>query len=51
MPYAHPSVEHFSPLFVALGAASDPAGAPVTTIEAEWKKRVRKTSALGRQAM
>ena len=33
MPYAHPSVEHFSPLFVALGAASDPAEAPVTTID------------------
>lgn len=24
MPYAHPSVEHFVPLFVTLGAASDP---------------------------
>lgn len=24
MPYAHPTVEHFTPLFVALGAASDP---------------------------
>lgn len=30
MPYAHPTVEHFTPLFVALGASSDPA-APVTT--------------------
>lgn len=30
MPYAHPTVEHFSPLFVTLGAASDPE-APVTT--------------------
>jgi 4,5-DOPA dioxygenase extradiol len=30
MPYAHPTVEHFTPLFVALGAATDP-GAPVTT--------------------
>ncbi len=28
MPYAHPTVEHFTPLFVALGAADDPA-APV----------------------
>ncbi|WP_328825326.1 hypothetical protein [Tomitella gaofuii] len=25
MPYAHPTVEHFTPLFVALGAADDPA--------------------------
>jgi 4,5-DOPA dioxygenase extradiol len=30
MPYAHPTVEHFTPLFVTLGAASDPQ-APVTT--------------------
>jgi 4,5-DOPA dioxygenase extradiol len=30
MPYAHPTVEHFTPLFVTLGAAADP-GAPVTT--------------------
>jgi 4,5-DOPA dioxygenase extradiol len=30
MPYAHPTVEHFTPLFVTLGAATD-AEAPVTT--------------------
>ena len=30
MPYAHPTVEHFTPLFVTLGAAADPA-TPVTT--------------------
>jgi 4,5-DOPA dioxygenase extradiol len=30
MPYAHPTVEHFVPLFVTLGAATDPS-APVTT--------------------
>jgi len=30
MPYAHPTVEHFTPLFVTLGASADPA-APVTT--------------------
>ena len=29
--YAHPTVEHFIPLFVTLGAASDPS-APVTTV-------------------
>jgi 4,5-DOPA dioxygenase extradiol len=28
--YAHPTVEHFTPLFVTLGAATDPT-APVTT--------------------
>jgi 4,5-DOPA dioxygenase extradiol len=30
MPYAHPTAEHFVPLFVTLGAATDPEG-PVTT--------------------
>ncbi|HEX2774115.1 MAG TPA: class III extradiol ring-cleavage dioxygenase, partial [Micromonosporaceae bacterium] len=30
MPYAHPTVEHFTPLFVTLGAATDP-GTPVST--------------------
>lgn len=30
MPYAHPTVEHFTPMFVALGAASSSA-APLTT--------------------
>lgn len=30
MPYAHPTVEHFAPIFVALGASYDPT-APITT--------------------
>ena len=29
MPYAHPTVEHYIPLFVTLGAATDP-GDPAT---------------------
>lgn len=33
MPYAHPTVEHFAPLFVTLGAAADPESAPHTEIE------------------
>jgi 4,5-DOPA dioxygenase extradiol len=33
MPYAHPTVEHFAPLFVTLGAASDPEAAPDTAID------------------
>ena len=36
MPYAHPTVEHFAPLFVALGAATDPSAAPRFTIEGYW---------------
>jgi 4,5-DOPA dioxygenase extradiol len=33
MPYAHPTVEHFTPLFVTLGAADDPTAAVRTTID------------------
>ncbi|MGV9579993.1 dioxygenase family protein [Streptomyces sp. NPDC003509] len=33
LPFAHPTVEHFTPLFVTLGAANDPTQAPTTTID------------------
>ena len=33
MPYAHPTVEHFAPLFVTLGAAGDAEASPETEIE------------------
>jgi len=33
MPYAHPTVEHFTPLFVTLSAASDPGTLPATVID------------------
>ena len=33
MPYAHPTVDHFIPLFVTLGAATDPEQPASTTIE------------------
>ena len=33
MPYAHPTVEHFTPLFVTLGAATNSELAPETLIE------------------
>ena len=36
MPYAHPTVEHLTPLFVALGAASDPEAAPDQVIDGYW---------------
>ena len=36
MPYAHPTVEHFVPLFITLGMAQDP-GTPVDTrIDGYW---------------
>jgi 4,5-DOPA dioxygenase extradiol len=34
--YAHPTVEHFTPLFVALGAGSDIDAPPETLIEGFW---------------
>jgi 4,5-DOPA dioxygenase extradiol len=34
--YAHPTTEHFAPLFVTLGAAPDAAPPPVTTITGYW---------------
>jgi 4,5-DOPA dioxygenase extradiol len=36
MPYAHPTVEHFTPLFVTLGAATDPEAPRESTIEGFW---------------
>lgn len=36
MPYAHPTVDHFAPLFVTLGAASDPEAGVDTTIDGFW---------------
>src|SRR4029079_358201 len=33
MPYAHPTVEHFAPLFVTLGAVAKPDAPPTTRIE------------------
>jgi 4,5-DOPA dioxygenase extradiol len=36
MPYAHPTIEHFAPLFVALGASSDPGQAPRQVIDGYW---------------
>ena len=32
MPYAHPTVEHFTPLFITLGAATNPEDAPENKI-------------------
>jgi 4,5-DOPA dioxygenase extradiol len=36
MPYAHPTAEHFAPLFVALGASSDPEQVPTQKIDGFW---------------
>jgi 4,5-DOPA dioxygenase extradiol len=36
MPYAHPTVEHFTPLFVTLGAAHDPGEPAEQLFEGYW---------------
>lgn len=36
MPYAHPTVEHYTPLFVTLGAATDPEEPGVQVIDGFW---------------
>lgn len=36
MPYAHPTVEHFTPLFVTLGAATDVEAAVAEKIDGYW---------------
>lgn len=36
MPYAHPTTEHFAPLFVALGASDDPEQSPRQVIDGYW---------------
>ena len=36
MPYAHPTADHFLPLFVTLGAASEPSAPVETVIDGYW---------------
>ena len=36
MPWAHPTIEHFAPMFVTLGAADDPERAPEQPIDGFW---------------
>ena len=36
MPYAHPTVEHFAPIFITLGAATVADQAPETKIDGYW---------------
>ena len=36
MPYAHPTVEHYTPLFVTLGAATTPTTPGIQVIDGYW---------------
>ena len=47
MPYAHPTVEHFAPLFVALGAATVPDAPPSFTIDGYWYGLAKRSFEVG----
>lgn len=47
MPYAHPTVEHFAPLFVTLGAATTPDAAPDFTIDGFFYGLAKRSFQLG----
>ncbi|WP_229074610.1 dioxygenase [Actinoplanes sp. DH11] len=36
MPYAHPTIEHFAPMFLTLGASGDPEAAPDQSVSGFW---------------
>jgi 4,5-DOPA dioxygenase extradiol len=36
MPYAHPTIEHFAPMFLTLGASGSPEAAPSQPIDGFW---------------
>ncbi len=55
MPYAHPTVEHYTPLFVTLGAATDPGTPGTQVIDGFWmglskQRRSRSPSGSGSSA-
>ena len=47
MPYAHPTVEHFVPLFVTLGAASDPEAPGEQRIDGYWMGLSKRSLQVG----
>ncbi|UQX89439.1 dioxygenase [Jatrophihabitans telluris] len=46
MPYAHPTIEHFAPLFITLGSAADPEAAPEQLIDGFWMGLAKRTFAV-----
>ena len=46
MPYAHPTVEHFAPLFVTLGAAVAADEAPDFRIDGYWYGLAKRSFAV-----
>ena len=47
MPYAHPTIEHFAPLFVALGASDDPGAPPKQVIDGYWMGLAKRSVEMG----
>ncbi|CAA9363801.1 MAG: FIG074102: hypothetical protein [uncultured Nocardioidaceae bacterium] len=47
MPYAHPTVEHYTPLFVALGASSDPGAPGEQVVDGYWMGLSKRSVQLG----
>ena len=47
MPYAHPTIEHFAPLFVTLGAALDPEAPSEKTVEGFWMGLAKRSFQIG----
>jgi len=43
MPYAHPTVEHFTPLFLTLGAATEPGTPATTALDGFWWGLARRS--------
>lgn len=47
MPYAHPTADHFLPLFVALGAGTDPERPVRTVIDGYWMGLAKRSFQVG----
>jgi len=47
MPWAHPTIEHFAPMFLTLGAATDPEQAPDQPIDGFWMGLAKRSFLVG----
>ena len=47
MPYAHPTIEHFAPMFLTLGASGDPEQAPEQPIDGFWMGLAKRSVQFG----
>jgi 4,5-DOPA dioxygenase extradiol len=47
MPYAHPTIEHFAPVFVTLGASGDPEQSPDQPIDGFWMGLAKRSFQIG----